>query len=196
MSYPMPSPRETAIDNWNHAVQTYRASVDLYTRAVKIRQRRQCRRLPRVPSAAAAVEFAPAPPPILDDLTPRERDVALLIARGFSNRKIAHDLVITQGTAANHVAHIIEKLGLANRTQIAAAVVADTNTLDLLSHFEPMPSVNHPTATTNANRPYCSSADLTRDGQDQRCGACGITAAVFEDGAHEPRSDWSSAERG
>jgi DNA-binding CsgD family transcriptional regulator len=139
MSYPMSSPRETAIDHWNHALQTYRASVDLYTRVLKIRHSRDSRLAPTATSAPTPVDFAPAPPPIFDDLTPREREVALLIARGFSNRQIAQHLVITQGTAANHVAHIIEKLCLPNRTRVAAAVVAQTRTLDSLSDFEPLP---------------------------------------------------------
>jgi DNA-binding NarL/FixJ family response regulator len=56
------------------------------------------------------------------DLTRREYEVARLVGRGYTNRRIAEDLVITQGTAANHVANILEKLGFANRTQLAAWV--------------------------------------------------------------------------
>jgi DNA-binding NarL/FixJ family response regulator len=68
----------------------------------------------------------------MNELTPREREVALLIARGFSNRQIATQLVITQGTAANHVAHIINKLGVTNRASVAATVTA-ANLLDFSS---------------------------------------------------------------
>jgi DNA-binding NarL/FixJ family response regulator len=55
-------------------------------------------------------------------LTTRERDVAMLIARGLTNRQIANELVIGAGTVANHVGHILEKLGCANRAQVAAWV--------------------------------------------------------------------------
>ena len=53
------------------------------------------------------------------DLTPREQEVTRLIARGYSNKQLAEELVVTPGTAANHVAHILSKLALANRTQVA-----------------------------------------------------------------------------
>ena len=58
-----------------------------------------------------------------DGLTRREREVAGLIARGFTNRQIATELVITEGTAANHVEHILSKLGFRSRSQIAAWAV-------------------------------------------------------------------------
>ena len=53
-------------------------------------------------------------------LTPREREVAGLVAQGLSNRQIAARLVISQRTAESHVEHILAKLGLATRTQIAS----------------------------------------------------------------------------
>lgn len=52
-------------------------------------------------------------------LSAREREVAALIARGLSNREIAAALTITEKTAANHVDHILTKLDLHSRTQIA-----------------------------------------------------------------------------
>jgi predicted ATPase/DNA-binding CsgD family transcriptional regulator len=52
-------------------------------------------------------------------LTHREREVAGLIARGQTNRQIAAMLVITEGTVANHVVHILAKLGYNARSQIA-----------------------------------------------------------------------------
>ena len=58
----------------------------------------------------------PGPSP----LSAREREVAALIARGLTNRQIADELVITEGTAANHVKHILTKLALDSRVQIAA----------------------------------------------------------------------------
>jgi non-specific serine/threonine protein kinase len=57
-------------------------------------------------------------------LAPRERQVALLIAEGKTNREIAANLSITEGTAETHVQHILNKLGVNTRAQIAAWVVA------------------------------------------------------------------------
>jgi DNA-binding CsgD family transcriptional regulator/tetratricopeptide (TPR) repeat protein len=56
-------------------------------------------------------------------LSPRETEVAALVARGLSNREIAAALVITEGTAANHVEHIMTKLDLRSRAQVAVWAV-------------------------------------------------------------------------
>jgi DNA-binding CsgD family transcriptional regulator len=53
------------------------------------------------------------------ELTPRQRDVAGLIADGLTNDQIARRLWITTGTVANHVAHILFQLGLQSRVQVA-----------------------------------------------------------------------------
>ena len=53
-------------------------------------------------------------------LTPREREVAALIAQGFTSREIAERLVISERTADSHAEHIRNKLGLRSRRQIAA----------------------------------------------------------------------------
>jgi len=55
-------------------------------------------------------------------LTPREREIAALIARGLSNRAIADELVISQATVARHVANMLTKLGFSSRARIAAWV--------------------------------------------------------------------------
>src|SRR5262249_48067429 len=52
-------------------------------------------------------------------LTPREQEVARLIASGRSNRQIADELVISLSTATKHVENIRAKLGVGSRTQIA-----------------------------------------------------------------------------
>lgn len=57
-----------------------------------------------------------------DPLTPREREVAILLARGLTNREIAAELVIAEGTAGIHVDHILAKLGFHSRAQVAAWV--------------------------------------------------------------------------
>jgi predicted ATPase/DNA-binding CsgD family transcriptional regulator len=62
-------------------------------------------------------------------LTPREREVAVLIARGLSNREIAAGMVISVRTAETHVQHIMVKLGFTARSQIAAwAAAGDPST--------------------------------------------------------------------
>jgi DNA-binding CsgD family transcriptional regulator len=58
-----------------------------------------------------------------DALTARAREVAALVARDYSNREIAASLVIAEGTAINHVKHILGKLDLSSRAQIAAWAV-------------------------------------------------------------------------
>ena len=56
-------------------------------------------------------------------LSRRECEVAAQIAQGLTNAEIAQRLIITGGTAGSHVAHILGKLGLRSRAQIAAWAV-------------------------------------------------------------------------
>ena len=53
-------------------------------------------------------------------LTPRELEVAQLVGRGLSNREIAAALTLSIRTAEVHVDHILTKLNLTSRTQLAA----------------------------------------------------------------------------
>ena len=73
---------------------------------------------PRAGGAAAPAGSAAVP----STLTPREREIAALIARGLSNRAIAEELVISQATVARHVANMLTKLGFSSRARIAAWV--------------------------------------------------------------------------
>jgi predicted ATPase/DNA-binding SARP family transcriptional activator/DNA-binding CsgD family transcriptional regulator len=59
------------------------------------------------------------------NLTQREQEVALLVARGLTNRQVARELSISERTAANHVSKILRKLGLSSRAQIGALIVED-----------------------------------------------------------------------
>lgn len=56
-------------------------------------------------------------------LSRRELEVAALVRLGFSNKQIAADLVISEGTAGLHVKHILAKLGFRSRAQVAAWAV-------------------------------------------------------------------------
>lgn len=54
----------------------------------------------------------------IERLTPREREVTTLVARGFSYKEVAASLGISVKTLENHVAHIFAKLGLASRHEL------------------------------------------------------------------------------
>jgi DNA-binding NarL/FixJ family response regulator len=58
-------------------------------------------------------------------LTPREREVLMLVAGGASNRQIARTLVVSERTARTHVSAILAKLGLVSRTQAALWAVRE-----------------------------------------------------------------------
>ncbi|HEX7268567.1 MAG TPA: LuxR C-terminal-related transcriptional regulator, partial [Streptosporangiaceae bacterium] len=55
----------------------------------------------------------------LRTLSPREHEVVLAIARGHTNAEIATELYMSVATVKAHITHILTKLGLGNRTQIA-----------------------------------------------------------------------------
>jgi predicted ATPase/DNA-binding SARP family transcriptional activator/DNA-binding CsgD family transcriptional regulator len=87
---------------------------------------------------ARAVEYALAmeepalstPEPVAQEspagaISRREREVVALIARGLTNRQIAHELTIAERTADTHVSNILTKLGLTSRAQIAAWAVTN-----------------------------------------------------------------------
>jgi DNA-binding NarL/FixJ family response regulator len=65
---------------------------------------------------AAGVPSRPAVVAV-DDLTPREREVLLLVAEGLTNAEIAQRLVVGEATVKTHVARMLMKLGLRDRIQ-------------------------------------------------------------------------------
>jgi len=79
------------------------------------------------PTGPAARDVAVAPAgrgPAWSDLTRREREVAALLARGYTNRQIAEALIVTEGSAHLHVVRLLAKLSFHTRAQVAAWAVA------------------------------------------------------------------------
>lgn len=77
------------------------------------------------PPQATAPQATPAPPQAAPfaELTPRELEILECIADGFSNKMIARELDITDGTVKLHVKAILRKLGMRSRVEAAVAAV-------------------------------------------------------------------------
>jgi len=88
------------------AVRTVAAGDALLSPTITRRVIRQFTRGPRA-----------RPPSGFDELTTREHEVFRLIAAGFSNSEIAHELYITDATVKTHVTHVLRKLDLRDRVQ-------------------------------------------------------------------------------
>ncbi|MET0717793.1 MAG: response regulator transcription factor [Pseudoxanthomonas sp.] len=65
------------------------------------------------------LEWMRRPPSQVDSLTSRERSVLILLAQGQSNKQIARNLGLTAGTVKGYVSQVLDKLGVADRTQAA-----------------------------------------------------------------------------
>ena len=93
------------------------ADADQVAGAVRAAAAGQCHLDPAV--ARILADSLRAPRRAADSLTAREREVLTGIARGATNRQIAHRLGISERTARTHVSSILAKLGLSSRTQAA-----------------------------------------------------------------------------
>ena len=67
--------------------------------------------------ATSSKQGARTPDAGLATLTPRQRDVAALVAQGLTNKQIAQQLGISRFTAETHVRNILERLGAASRSR-------------------------------------------------------------------------------
>jgi DNA-binding NarL/FixJ family response regulator len=72
---------------------------------------------------SALGDATPATAPAHAPLTPRERDVLVLLARGCDNAEIGQRLFVSPSTVKHHVSHLLDKLGVDNRLQAAAFAI-------------------------------------------------------------------------
>jgi DNA-binding NarL/FixJ family response regulator len=100
--------KDVSADKLIAAIRTVQVEDALLAPAIT---RRLVERFAR-PSTGAAGD-----PKALESLTPRENEVLGLVARGMSNAEIAEALVVSEATVKTHVASLLGKLGLRNRTQ-------------------------------------------------------------------------------
>jgi LuxR family maltose regulon positive regulatory protein len=75
---------------------------------------------PKASAVSRRRDATPPPSPIVEPLSPREREVLQLIAEGLTNKEIARGLVLSVGTVKVHAHNIYSKLGVSGRTQAIA----------------------------------------------------------------------------
>lgn len=116
----------TGLGHTDEAGQELRAAAALLTCWRGPRVAMVEKRLAALGQAPPNVAAAAAAPTVIgadgDELTPREAEVAALVAQGLSNGEIGERLFIARKTVSVHVSNMLAKLGLANRTELAAWV--------------------------------------------------------------------------
>jgi DNA-binding NarL/FixJ family response regulator len=120
--------RTERTQRWQRALHAYNQGAAAYHRAVSIYE--AALTLPHWPRVVVAPSPLPEPIPFTPlrggaeakpgRLTGRQVEIARLIADGLTNRQIARELVLTEGTVANHVRAILLRLGVRCRAQVAA----------------------------------------------------------------------------
>ena len=93
--------------------------LDLYPRAAAVRAQQLAQTCEGARTPALAAIAAPLP------LTSREREIVTLAAGGLSNRQIAERLVVSVRTVENHLYRACTKLGITDRTELAALLHSD-----------------------------------------------------------------------
>jgi DNA-binding NarL/FixJ family response regulator len=78
----------------------------------------------------AELRRTPAPPAAVAGLSLREAEVCRLVAAAATNREIAAQLFITEGTVKNHISSALRKLGLRDRTQLAVTLRDSSRTAE------------------------------------------------------------------
>ena len=76
--------------------------------------------LARLHETATASTSEPSWPAAFDTLTPRQRDIALLVAAGQTNRQIGERLYLSEHTVRNQLVHIFPTLGVTRRAELSA----------------------------------------------------------------------------
>ncbi|GII75396.1 DNA-binding response regulator [Sphaerisporangium rufum] len=115
------------------AIHTVAAGDSLLSPSITRRVIDRMARYPRVEPAAARR---------LRVLTPRERDVMELVARGLSNSEIAATLVVEESTVKTHVKRILAKLALRDRVQVVIAAY-ETGLVRAMEESGPRPPQDH-----------------------------------------------------
>jgi len=108
--FALPALRELAAASWGEHIDDYRLSTLRAWGAPAVSG--------AAPGTAAAAAIRGGAQP--DPLSARETEVLSLMARGMSNKLIARELALSPHTVKRHVAHVLDKLGVASRSQAAA----------------------------------------------------------------------------
>lgn len=101
---------------------------DKYSSAFSAGARMNAERRQRFVLSDTTTDSAPQAAPKPDALSRREREVAILLARGLTNRQIADQLVLSHRTVEGHVEHILAKLGFQTRTEIGVWAASHLST--------------------------------------------------------------------